>query len=304
MDPYFGEAAGAIREMTPQLNWAGMLDGAQAASGLMMLEQVSGNPDYLRRATAFCDYLLKNFSPEKGLPWKATFEPEVRIDYNDDQLCMAQCTAIPLWHLYKRTGEKKYLPPLLWAADFILGCQQPDGSLIYRQNPEDAPLPPANHHEGRGEGKERYTLWNDDGSVVVLLSAYMASDDEKYLESVKKYADWILKNGPVQRPFCSFPVQASNLLDIGKVTGDDYSEWVLDSLKEHLLDLQVRDTGDPVADGGFRGEDEEDEGGIFGGTSLDYVTTRMTCYCSGLLFRLSGKGTGSGFSPFGLPEQS
>ena len=40
--------------------------------------------------------------------------------------------------------------------------------------------------------------------------------------------------------------------------------------------------------------------GIYGGTSLDYVTNRVTCYAVGTLLRLSGKGTGAGFSHFGL----
>ncbi len=75
---------------------------------------------------------------------------------------------------------------------------------------------------------------------------------------------------------------------------------MLDNLPRHLLDLQVLGTDDARAEGGFRGEDEEDEGGIFGGTSLDYVVTRVTCYAAGTLFRLSGRGTGAGFSPWGL----
>lgn len=54
------------------------------------------------------------------------------------------------------------------------------------------------------------------------------------------------------------------------------------------------------ADGGFRGEDEEGNAGIFGGVALDYVPTRNTCYMTGLLYRLSGWGTGAGFSVFGL----
>ena len=75
---------------------------------------------------------------------------------------------------------------------------------------------------------------------------------------------------------------------------------MLDNLQDHLLDLQILKSSDPKAHGGFRGEDEENEGGIFGGTSYDYVTNRMTCYSAGTLFRLSGKGTGAGFSVFGL----
>jgi len=54
------------------------------------------------------------------------------------------------------------------------------------------------------------------------------------------------------------------------------------------------------ADGGFCGEDEEGDAGIFGGKATDYVPTRNTCYMAGLLFRLSGEGTGTGFSVFAM----
>ena len=81
--------------------------------------------------------------------------------------------------------------------------------------------------------------------------------------------------------------------------GEDHSQWILDHL-DPLLALQVADGDDPRALGGFRGEDEQGDGGVFGGTSLDYVVTRVTCYAAGTLFRLSGRGTGAGFSVPGL----
>ena len=54
------------------------------------------------------------------------------------------------------------------------------------------PFPRANHHEGRGEGKERYVLHNDDGIVVVVLAAYEATKDRTYLDAAVKYADYIV----------------------------------------------------------------------------------------------------------------
>lgn len=301
MDPWYGKAVGAIREMTPQLKWAGMLDGAQAASGLMMLDAATGKDSHFRRAQAYCDFLVSNFTEEKGLPWRAILDPEVSIEYNEEDITMAQCTAIPLWHIYKKTGDKKYLPGLIWAADFCLDTQNDDGSFMYRKNPESAPPPPANHHEGRGESDvEKYKLRNDDGVVVVLLAAHMATDDARYLDACLKYAEWIQANAPQERPYCAFPIQANNLMDIGRVAGRDYTDWIEPNLEKHLLSLQVLDSDDKMANGGFRGEDEEDEGGIFGGTSLEYVTTRVTCYATGTLLRLCGKGTGAGFSPFGI----
>jgi len=304
MDPHYATVLGAIKEETPQGARAGALDGAQAASGLLMYEKVTGDADALRRGRAFCDYLLRHFSAETGMPANAFIYPEERIEYGTGYAVHAigQATAIPLWHFYKRTGEKRYLEPVIYGADFILACQRDDGAMHNVRDVTNAEPPKPNHHDGRGDGADRFVLRNDDGMMVIVLAAYEATKDGKYLDAAVAYADWIIANEPHERPFCGFPVQANNVLDIGRAAGKDYTPWVLDNLQERLLDLQVLDADDPCAAGGFRGEDEQGDGGIFGGTSLDYVVQRVTCYAAGTLFRLSGKGTGAGFSVFGLDD--
>jgi hypothetical protein len=302
MDPGYPQIQGAIHEETPQCPLCGALDGAQAASGLLMLYEACGHPDAQRRGRAFCDYLLRNFDNEKGLPALAQVYPYERVGYTEGYggHAIGQCTAIPCWHLFRETGAAEYLKPVLWGADFILDCQRADGAFHNVKDIANAKPAPPNHHEGRGEGDDRFVLYNDDGMMVVLLAASRVCAETKYIDAAIAYADWIIQQPVEERPFCAFPVRASNLLDIGAITDRDYSEWVLDHLHDRCLDLQVLDSGDPMADGAFRGEDEQGEGGIYGGTSLDYVTNRVTCYAAGLLFRLSGQGTGAGFSPFGL----
>jgi len=302
MDPGYPQIQGAIHEEIPQCDWCGALDGAQAASGLIMLEKASGNGDALRRGRAFCDYLLRNFDDELGLPAVAHVWPEEKVVHGGGygQHAIGQCTAIPCWHLFKRTGEEAYLKPVVWGADFILDCQRDDGAFHNVKDITQVEPAKPNHHEGRGEGDHRYVLYNDDGMIVVVLAAHEATGDAKYLDAAVRYADWIVEQPVEERPFCAFPVRANTVLDVGKVAGRDYSGWVLDNLQKSLLDLQVVGSDDPKAEGGFRGEDEEGEGGIYGGTSLDYVTNRVTCYAVGTLLRLSGRGTGAGFSHFGL----
>lgn len=307
LDPYYQATHGTFREETPQGDWGGILDGAQAASGLLMLHQVTGDPDHLRRGRAFCDFLLRSWHPEMGLPTKVTFFPE-KVLYRlwggkqGAVPTISHASAMPLWHLYKTTGEARYLPPLIDAADQMLKSQRPDGGMNFRPDVTDVEPPKLNHHHGLGEGPERYILRNDDGLVVLVLAAYQATGDRKYLDAMVRYADWIVENEPHERPYCAFGVQANNVLDIGRVAGKDYTSWVMKHLEERCLKLQVAGSGDPGAEGGFRGEDEEGDAGVFGGHALDYVPTRTTCYMSGLLFRLSGKGTGAGFSVFGLVD--
>lgn len=305
MDPHFKKAHGTIKEEIPAIWHSGILDAAQAASGLIMLGQVTRNKEWLRRGTAFCECMLRHYKQGVGLPNWICIYPKEEVRYNTEMPFLTICFAseIPLWHQYRLTGDKRYLPPVLNAADIILKAQRADGGIDFvRPHKDGAKIVGANHHWGFGKGDDRYLLRNDDGIVVVVLAAYLATKKKKYLDAMVSYMDWTVANEPHERPFNAFGVQANNVLDIGHVAGIDRSAWVLDNLKKHCLDLQVIGSKDSNAEGGFRGEDEEGEGGVFGGKSLDYVVTRTTCYMAGTLFRLSGKGTGTGFSPFGLDK--
>ncbi len=302
MDPHFKQAHGTIKEEIPAIWHSGILDASQAASGLLMLGQAGSNPEWLRRGEAYCECLLRHYKPGVGLPSWITIYPQEAVRYLPaGTSTISQASEIPLWHQYRLSGDKRYLRPVLNAADMILQAQRADGGINFvRRLADGRKIVGANHHWGFGEGADRYLLRNDDGIVVVVLAAYLSTRKRKYLDAMVAYMDWTVANGPHERPFNAFGVQANNVLDIGHVAGIDRSAWVLDHLKKHCLDLQVVGSKDPNAEGGFRGEDEEGEGGVFGGKSLDYVVTRTTCYMAGTLFRLSGKGTGTGFSVFGL----
>lgn len=305
LDPYYPLTYGSIREEIPQAQHGGVLDGAQAASGFLGLYHATGNPDYLRRARAFCEFLLRTWKQDAGLPAAARYFPSEEILYGTGVYSgIHQASAIPLWHLYQITGEKQFLPVVVDAADRILRCQRADGGINCVEDIRSVPNLPFNHHWGLGDGDDKYLVRNDDGIVVVVLAAHKITGDRKYLDAMVRYADWTIANEPHERPFNAFGIQAANVYDIGQVAGKDYLPWIMANLKKHCLDLQVTGTGDPKADGGFRGEDEEGDAGIFGGTSMDYVPTRNTCYMAGLLFRLSGQGTGAGFSVFGWPTKS
>ena len=302
LDPNRPVSHGVFAEENPTCTYAGILDGAQAASGLLMLYRVTGEEGWLRGGRAFCDWLVRNWRPGTALPARVRFDPDtVESDPGWLNKCMHHGSAIPLWHLYSITGEGRYVPPLLDAADRILRCQRPEGPFNFVESTEGVEPPKSNHHEGYGAGDERFIIRNDDGIVTVVLAAYKVTGESKYLDAMVRYADWITaqEEMPV-RPFVAFPVQANNAWDTGLVAGKDYSGWILRHLEARSFTLQVAGTGDPRADGGFRGEDEEGNAGIYGGEGTDYVLTRGTCYQAGLLFRLSGRGTGAGFSVFGL----
>ncbi len=305
VDPHFPQVRGAIREHTPTGAWAGSLDAAQAASALILLTKVGGDKRWLARGREFCDYLMRHFDEDRGMPRKASIWPEEIVEFGDTSQIffgIGQCAAIPLWHLFKLTGEKKYLRPLIVGADIALSLQRSDGAMNCYVDITDKKPPSLNHHWGAGEGDDRFLVQNDDGLVTLILAAHEATGDKKYLDAAVAYMRWIITNTPAERPYCVFPVWANNVLDVGKVSGEDHSDWVLDHLQSRLLDLQVTEaiSADPKALGGFRGEDEEGDSGVFGGVGTDYVVTRTTCYAAGTLFRLSGKGTGAGFSVFGV----
>jgi len=302
LDPYYTVTHGAIRETIPQSPYGGILDGAQCASGFLMLYQATRNPDFLRRAKAFCDLMVRTWRSDAGIANRANFFPERMTYYaeTDHFTCVHQASAIPLWHLHQLTGEGQYLPILIDSANRILACQRSDGGIYLNADISQVGEVPFNHHWGLGQGEDRCLIRNDDAMMVVVQAAYAITKQRKYLDALVHYAEWTMANEPHVRPYTAFGVQAGTVLDIGRMARKDYTPWVLDHLKKHCLDLQVLSHRDPRAEGGFRGEDEEGNTGIFGGKALDYVPTRNTCYMAGLLYRLSGKGTGAGFSLWGI----
>ncbi len=305
LDPWWPVSHGSIREEIPQSSRGGILDGAQAASGFLMLYLVTRNPDHLRRGRAFCDLMLRTWRPDVGFAANVTYDPD-HVEYLAPEApgyCIHQASAIPLWHLHRITGEGQYTPPIIDAADRILQCQRADGAMRLCREADALADIPFNHHWGLGETKEEKALLrNDDAMAVVVEAAYMITRDRRYLDALVRYAEWIQANEPHVLPYNAFGVQAATVFDVGKLAGKDYLPWILDNLRKHCLGLQATGTGDPRAEGGFRGEDEEGDAGIFGGDALDYVTTRTTCYMAGLLYRLSGKGHGAGFSLWGLGD--
>lgn len=301
MDPFYPQTVGVFKEETPQGERGGILDGAQAASSFVFLYQVSGNKDYLRRAKAFCDFGVRHYDMKMGLPSMVRFYPKIAIEHNWDA-CIQWCSAIPFWHLYKIQKNANYKKIILNSTNKMLEYQTDVGAFVHRleKKPE---IPAPNHHHGYGKGLDKLFLRNDDGLITLILAAYRITKSSTYKNSCLKYAEWLLANGGMDRPFCSFPVQANTLLDIGKEFGKDYTPWVLEKLDKHLLKLQVTKSKDKRALGGFCGEDEEGDTGIFKGNTLDYVTTRMTTYCAGTLLRLSGKGNGAIFSVNGIDKK-
>lgn len=93
----------------------------------------------------------------------------------------------------------------------------------------------------------------------------------EYKNSCFRYAEWLLENSCMDRPFCSFPLHANTLLDIGAEFKQDFTKWVTDRLDKHLLRLLVTKSKDKKALGGFCGEDEEGDTSTFKGNTLDYV---------------------------------
>jgi hypothetical protein len=308
LDPFHKCVHGAFMYRTPQGPYGGALDGSQAATALLMLESLTHNSEYLRRARAFAGFLLRSYAKEKNFHITASIHPRHEVGSHAHAHWDTVDLAVPicLWHLYCRTGNRKLLPLIRVAADETLACQRADGALTITRKPS-AVRPEVinhrNHHWGHGRGDDRFILRNDDGLTLIFLAAHRVFRQKKYLDSAVAYADWIVNNEPRSaRPYCGFPSRVCNVFDIGRAAKKSYEDWVLDHLDSHLLSLQNLNRSDRRGYGGFRGEDEHNlgnKGGIFGGRSLDYVTTRTTCYAASALFRLSGCGTGSGLSVFG-----
>lgn len=111
---------------------------------------------------------------------------------NDDQVT-SDCARF-LLRYYKTTLEPAYRTPVLKALDFVLKAQYPNGGW-----PQRYPLRFDFAHDGLPDYTSYYTL-NDgahQGYVELLLRAYRALGDRRYLDAARRGADFLLiSQGP------------------------------------------------------------------------------------------------------------
>jgi len=271
------KALGAFREHTPQTTWSFPRDGATGAFCLAVLNRETGVREYLDRADLFCRWYHGPGSEADGWPYcefhfdtgEAT--QEVRGDW---QAGGALC----YFYAARASGDNRWIEEgFRPVCEVLLGLGDPttvDGTA-----------------EG-WHGESRITVGNDDFATVAAIAAFLAFDDERYLDLVRTRVTWLMS---LQDADGSFPnsggtfVTALTLLDfvdLVELKGlDDKTDQAVESLLAAArfgLSLQETGTGDRRAYGGLYGQSNY-------GVSRDRIHNRSTSYSIHLNLRLAGR---------------
>ena len=267
----------AIREQVPQSCYAAPRDATEACLGLLFLYRATGRDDYLRRAVDYEKWFRANAWGPDHWPASRVYLDRRRRDLGGRSFQAAD--GMMFYYLHKATGKRRYLVEQLRLAEQTLRrFVRDDGAVVTRR------LDP-HHTDPTG------AVLNDDGLMVSLLCAYLASGKEKFLTACLRHARWILDNiRSVPKVLAGLPCMCTFLIELSAVTGQPgYRDWAARMLRAHVLPLQVRNRRDPMSHGAFRGEDEPVEYyGPARAAKTDFITTRMTCYSALACLKLAG----------------
>ncbi|MHC4913957.1 MAG: glycoside hydrolase family protein [Planctomycetota bacterium] len=294
---------GAIREEVPASWYVYPRDAMEAGLGLLFLWRVTGDEDLLYRSRVFGDWLISH-SMRDGWPTGGYYLDDAeRAERGYRHIACIGGGAAFFANLAKATGESRYIDEGLrpMAEHMVEHFVREDGVHmtvpLAKRTPEMA---------AGASGGDRYrgVALNDDCAGISMLIAHRELGGGEYLDLTLKYGDWMLADpGPVPR-HSGPPLMALTLLDLAEVSGERrYADFAREVLAPRVTGVQVLGSGDPVADGAFRGEDENPDDYVSGARAEEFVNTRMTAYAASALFKLDGKVFGPYYSALGWERE-
>ncbi|MBL8028224.1 MAG: hypothetical protein JNL74_17505 [Fibrobacteres bacterium] len=275
--PEYPQHAGAFVEETPQTDHIASRDSVEALQGLVNTYVITKDPVYLQRAKAGADW-WKNWFIKYGYPngyiWHAKENDKGTVN-NDFSRIMLGAVALVFCQLDTILGEKKYSPAAAPLIDWIIdNTLEADGALKLHDGTD------VGHHAIQ-DGPYANCFTNDDGAMISIMAAYRVLGDKKYHEAVMRNSSWWLKVPVIEHPYASTPAILVNLVDFYRFTGNEaFLSKALD-YAEKLFKLQITESDDPHALGGFRGHDHSSKKEIafFDGIAeYDIVSHRTTMY--------------------------
>jgi len=276
LDQRSEKAYGGFREHTPQTTWSFPRDGATGAFSLATLYRETRNQVYLDRANLFCEWYHGPGSEDDGWPY---------CEYHFDTGEGTQQTpgdwqaggALCYFYTARASGEGRWMKE---------GFQPVTERLLEIGDPTTVDGTAEGWHGG-----SRITVGNDDFATVAAMAAFLAFEDERYLDLARKRVAWMMS---LQDADGSFPnsggtfVTALTLLDFLELVSlkglpdetDQIAESCLSAARIGLT-LQEIMSRDRRAYGGLYGQSNY-------GVGRDRIHNRSTSYSIHLNLRLAG----------------
>lgn len=267
----------AIREQVPQSWESAPRDASEACLALLFLYRATRDKSYLKHAADYETWFSRNVWNDER--WPVNFVTLTSTGRDLSVRSFQAGNAPIFYYLYLATGKKRYLRDLVRMADqTIARFIHADGSI------RSGKIDP-HHTLGSGE------VLNDDGLMGALLCAYQATGRAKYLDVCKRHSAWIRASVRPPLPIVSgLPCMCTFMVELSAISGEPAHEaWAVETLKRHVLPLQVRAPKDPMTGGAFRGEDEPVH--YYGpktAKKTDFITTRVTAYATLACLKVAG----------------
>jgi uncharacterized protein YyaL (SSP411 family) len=233
LDPFHLEHFGAIREHSPLCPWCYTRDGISGGWGFLEYYRFTQNPQYLKRAELFGEWVTKKGLDSEGYPWfgvllDPTFDGCPQDHIKNDVQGNFQGGALNFFYqMYKETGDKKWASYMKPIADiFVDYVQQENGYFVSILRDTKKPVPSNDPYAMLHRG-------NDDLGTIGLLGMHRLSNDKKYLAAIEKFlnavwadqrADAFFENSVAASPvIINVTWQMKDLLKLEKVTSEKFN---------------------------------------------------------------------------------
>ena len=277
LDNRYPKSYGAFREQTPQTPWGSCRDAATGCFGLATLHKFTEKADYLDRANLFCQWYSRYGSDDGTWPYRF-FDHETAEGREGIHGDWQAGGALAYYYTAKTAGDER------WLND---GLKPVAEQLLTVGDPSDVDGRSAGWH-----GQSRITVGNDDFATITALAAFLAFDDQRYLDLARKRIKWMMS---LQAESGAFPnyggtfVTALTLLDFVEIAHarklrDDTAPMVDALLRAAQFGLSLQENGhaDRRAYGGLYGQSNY-------GVGRDRIHNRSTNYAIHLWLRLAGQ---------------
>jgi hypothetical protein len=280
------ENNGGFEENVPGGGHSYPRDAATGAMGYLALANMTGDQEYIDRATAFANWYKHHGCDENGWPY-IDFRFDQRRGSNqfgDNEAVKGDWQAggaLFYYYLSAVTGERKYIDEyMLPMIDLLV--------KIYEDNPFEGLSQKGSH------GLVPISFGNDDFALVALLAAYVATGDKSYYTVAKERILTLLELQDKQTGY--FPGNGGTFVSgiamlvlnqLDEAEGREPAPELVEAVAKVALNgvnLQAHDYNNPRIHGGFWGQTPYS-------ISRDWVHSRSTGYATIFYSMLTSKTT-------------
>ncbi|MFH0919808.1 MAG: hypothetical protein V1913_05550 [Fibrobacterota bacterium] len=289
-------AYGFFKEVTPQNTHCHPRDALSAAWGLLHLFRMRGDAEAFGRVKIFAEW-FRRYAMKDGYPaWTVYLENDKKPYWQKGSFHGG--SPLFFFELYEMTREPRWKSIGLticdtWTKTFL----KEEGSIRVEVDAETGKDRTGFGPDPGHLGWQAMHKTNDDFTSLALLRAYRLTRKAGYLETARRYLDWVLTTQKKDGAFGDVPVHSAaatlvlELMDLFLVSKEKKYREALQRSIPHFLSLQELTDPRPLVHGGFYCTSGDYANGI-----RRELGVRTSSYALAALLRLEGKRAYQGYT--------